>query len=186
MLYRALSPQKMFGIDISEDAIKIAKKHGNNKIQYMVDDIRNSNIRTSFDLGIVADLVEHLDDDKKFIDDVFKHSKTVIIRVPCEKNKYNDLLLKLGISNEYEGFEKRYGHIHHYNVSDLLTLFTSRNVKVLDYNIFYLGKRTKFINNIPVLLSKFIGFFSKRVSIDLFGGFVVFKLEKTYVRSNTK
>lgn len=177
-LYEAVSPKIMYGVDISEEAIRVAKMHGNSDITYVVDDIRNRKIKMRFDLAIVADLIEHIDDDKKFLQDVFDFCENVIIRIPCEKNVYNDLLLKIGISDEYASFRARYGHLHHYTSQSLIRLFTSCGLEVDAYRIFYLGRRTKFINNVAVVLSRIVGVFSRTLAIQLFGGFVVFKLSK--------
>ncbi len=178
MIYESLKPLKMVGVDISEEAINVATKFSNKNIKFVVGDFGRFEVKEKYDLGIVADLIEHIEDDKDFLVKAMSLCDKLIIRIPLERNCYNDLLKYIGLSDEYSSLEKRYGHIHHYNLKDLTKLFESQKIKVEQIKIYPLGKRTKLINNFAAFFSRIVGIFSMSVSANLFGGFSVFRLSK--------
>ena len=78
--------KKVFGFDISNWAIKIAKK---NKCKVL------KNCKGSYDLGIFLDVLEHMND--KEIKQVFKKTKfkRLLVRIPCADKNSKKFYLKV-------------------------------------------------------------------------------------------
>lgn len=178
LIFNKYRPIKMVGIDISKEAIDIAREISPKNIDYRSMNLMDFEIKEKFELGYLADLLEHIEDDKEILKKLLSFCKTLIIRVPLEHNFYNDFLKFIHISDEYKSFEKRYGHIHHYNLSDLNTLFSKCGIKVEEFKLFPLGKRTKRLNNLAVYISKVVRLFSHSLSASIFGGFAVFRVSQ--------
>ncbi len=84
--FKKLGYKKIFGFDISNWAIKIAKK---NKCKILKD------VKGSYDLGIFLDVFEHMED--REIKKVFKKAKfkRLIVRIPCANKNSNKFYLKV-------------------------------------------------------------------------------------------
>src|SRR5438067_4785296 len=59
---------KLFGFDISKDAINIAKRKETDRIKFELKDITDQNEKYFFDLLLVIDVIEHVDNYFKFLD----------------------------------------------------------------------------------------------------------------------
>ena len=59
-----------FGFDISKDAINIAKKKETDKIRFNLKDIASKNEDCFFDLLLVIDVIEHVDNYFEFLEGI--------------------------------------------------------------------------------------------------------------------
>src|SRR5205085_11039987 len=64
----------LFGYDISKDAINIAKKKETDKIRFDVKDITSKNENCFYDLLLVIDVIEHVENYFDFLDGIVPKS----------------------------------------------------------------------------------------------------------------
>jgi predicted RNA methylase len=109
---KKLGYKKIFGFDISNWAIKIAKK---NKCKILKD------FKGSYDLGIFLDVLEHMND--KEIKKVFKKAKfkRLLVRIPCADKNSNKFYLKVSRIDKT--------HINCKNKESWISLFKSFGYK---------------------------------------------------------
>ena len=110
--FRKLGYKKIFGFDISNWALKIAKK---NKCKILKD------FKGSYDLGIFLDVLEHMND--KEIKKVFKKAKfkRLLVRIPCADKNSNKFYLKVSRIDKT--------HINCKNKKSWISLFKSFGYK---------------------------------------------------------
>ena len=110
--FKKLGYKKIFGFDISNWAIKIAKK---NKCKILKD------FKGSYDLGIFLDVLEHMND--KEIKKVFKKAKfkRLLVRIPCADKNSNKFYLKVSRIDKT--------HINCKNKESWISLFKSFGYK---------------------------------------------------------
>ena len=110
--FKKLGYKNIFGFDISNWAIKIAKK---NKCKILKD------FKGSYDLGIFLDVFEHMDD--REIKKVFKKAKfkRLLVRIPCADKNSNKFYLKVSRIDKT--------HINCKNKDSWISLFKSFGYK---------------------------------------------------------
>mgnify|MGYP001266412439 FL=1 len=110
--FKKLGYKNIFGFDISNWAIKIAKK---NKCKILKD------FKGSYDLGIFLDVFEHMDD--REIKKVFKKAKfkRLLVRIPCADKNSNKFYLKVSRIDKT--------HINCKNKESWISLFKSFGYK---------------------------------------------------------
>jgi len=174
-----LKSQKALGVDISPSMIKEARAM--NYLPDVVDfkclDIFHLSHQKKFDLIICADIIEHLNDDVKFLYKLKKLGHKIVIRVPLEDSLMNHFLKKAGVSNEFEKTEARYGHVHHYSFDSFLRLVNLSGLKVESYLMYLINKkRTWWLNEILRQVTKILGKVSVPLGVRFGGGFLVIVL----------
>ena len=110
--FKKLGYKKTFGFDISNWALKVAKK---NKCKILKD------FKGSYDLGIFLDVLEHMND--KEIKNVFKKAKfkSLLVRIPCADKNSNKFYLKVSRIDKT--------HINCKNKESWISLFKSFGYK---------------------------------------------------------
>jgi len=188
VFYLANKGHNIYGIDISKKAIKIANNNLNffklkGEIKFLRKDIQKSNLQDKkFDLILCSEVIEHVENDKKLIQKIYKFLKTngiLIISVPSK----NAPLYRFGKATQ---FDKRAGHLRRYLVKDLKKILNIGGLKILEYkktegvlrNFLFLnnffGKFIRFIKGPIVELVSFID----NIFIYLFGESQIFIVAK--------
>ena len=110
--FKKLGYKRIFGFDISNWALKIAKK---NKCKILKD------FKGSYDLGIFLDVLEHMND--KEIKKVFKKAKfkRLLVRIPCADKNSDRFYLKVSRIDKT--------HINCKNKNSWISLFKSFGYK---------------------------------------------------------
>lgn len=150
LLFKLLKPQKAVGLGLSPKMIKEAKNTFENKaIEWTIADVQTYTHSTKFDLVICADLIEHIPNDVEIIKKICNWGQKVIIRIPLEDSLINKWLKKLGISNELQKTEEKYGHVHHYSVKLFLNKVKKAKLKINSYQLYKINvKRSWWLNEI--------------------------------------
>lgn len=120
---------KLFGIDISEMAIESAKNEPLFKGTFLVGNAENLPFsKTSFDVVVIMDVLEHVNNPKKVISEinrVLKPNGIFHFYVPCENQPFTIdwLLRRLGIMKNFTKIS--FGHIQYFSHNDIRKM-TSR------------------------------------------------------------
>ncbi len=94
---------QLHGVDMSDYALKLCSKRGNFKLKVM--DAQNLSFpKNSFDVIILSDIIEHVDNDKKVVEkcyEILRKNGTVIITVPAHQYLWNQDDVRLHHKRRY-------------------------------------------------------------------------------------
>lgn len=176
-LARTLHSGQVVGIDVSEVMIEKARElDSNNVIKWQQTSIYDFISEKPFDLVVCADIVEHMEDDVRFLKRVSMLGKHVVIRVPLEDSVFNRFLRKFSIYDPWVDTKNRYGHIHHYNEKVLENMFTKCNLKIINSIYKPMPKRSKIIWEMLRLLFLPLSIVSIGFMVRFIGGFKIYLL----------
>ena len=102
------------GIDLSAEAVGIAKKAYGDQIRFFCGDVDDMEERV--DIMLLADVVEHVEDAVTFLKRANEKSKWLLVRFPLENNVWNILFRKKRYLLE------KHGHLHFYTFGSALRL----------------------------------------------------------------
>lgn len=120
------------GIDISKNAIKLAKMNAkslslSSKTNFFVSDFPNDKLSGKFDLIICSEVLEHIENDTKAISKVYsllEKGGEVFFSVPLKTS----FLYRLGF---LENFDEKVGHLRRYNDLELLNLIRRSKLMII-------------------------------------------------------
>jgi SAM-dependent methyltransferase len=154
--YLGSKGKNVTGIEISQQAVNIAKLNAKifnleKKIEFINSTFPSRTITNKYDLVIFSEVIEHLENDKKALNDIWKVLKPggfLIITTPS----MNAPLYRLQLVHR---FDKRVGHLRRYTIGNL-----SNIVIECGFNIILVGKHEGIIRNF-LFTNKFAGKFIK-------------------------
>lgn len=114
------------GYDISPQAYLLSKEKANDKLIFHLEDFLESN--THFDLILLIDLIEHLENYYLFLKQIRSRSDYKILNIPLELSLYAILDPKF-LHREYN----RFGHLHYFTKDIALRSLEHSGYKVLDW-----------------------------------------------------
>lgn len=179
---KRVGSKKNVGLDISKKIIDTAKDNDKGKTtKWIVSDIFNYNER-GFNLVLAIDIIEHLGDDKMFLEKLAHLGEFFVMKVPIEHNFVNDtlFLLSKGKIDPLKDTEFRYGHIQHYGMESFITLIQQSSLKIIKLDYIRLPKRNKFFWEALRWVFLPVWFFSKRLYVKFNGGFVLLLLRSDF------
>ena len=158
------------GFDISTDALAIAKTKANNKISFELIDI--ANVEEAFDLLLVIDVIEHLENYFSFLDTIKTKSKYTIFHIPLDMCVWSLFREQMLIESK-----NRVGHIHNFTEDFITDILRNKGFKLIDKlytepTFKVISGKQKFINTIRKLLFKI----NKRFCMKTIGGYSVMML----------
>lgn len=128
-LYVASQGAEVVGIDISPRAIDIAQQAQQTlafkEVTFMVKELTKG--KADQDLVICSEVIEHIPDDKKFLQLIHSHLKKkgrLYLSTPSQEN----LLYKIGF---YKKFDAEVGHLRRYTVQSLQHVIESQGFTIL-------------------------------------------------------
>jgi SAM-dependent methyltransferase len=118
---------ELFGYDISPQAYKIAVARTNRRLHFRLADL-TSETDEYFDLALVIDVIEHLDNYYSFLRQLRPRSEYKIFHIPLELSAYSML-------RSFQILQMRdlVGHIHHFNRDIALAALRETGYQVLDW-----------------------------------------------------
>lgn len=130
--YLASKGKKVTGIEISKNAVELAKKNArlfklDKKINFINAAFPYKIPKNQYDLVIFSEVIEHLEDDSKALRDirrVLKPNGLLAITTPS----VNAPLYRLGLLNK---FDAEVGHIRRYTLPMLTSLVEKNGYKVI-------------------------------------------------------
>jgi predicted TPR repeat methyltransferase len=119
-------PEASFsGFDISADAITLAQTRESDRVRFFQMDFREN--RDNFDVLLVMDVVEHVEDCFGFLRSIRERAEYKIIHIPL------DMSVSLLVRNRLMDVRKSVGHIHYFSKPTALALLEETGYQVLDY-----------------------------------------------------
>lgn len=170
-LLRELDAERALGIDVSAAAVERARA--------LCTDARASFLPCAglegvppgrFDCVLLVDVLEHLPDPAATLRAVAARGERAVVRLPLERTALNRVMAWLGM-DPLPALEERYGHIHHYGLSDALGLLRGAGLLPRRVRVFPLPMiRSRTIYHLQMLCWRAL---PQRAYAWLFGGFVV-------------
>jgi SAM-dependent methyltransferase len=171
-------PCTLWGYEISQQAFDLCKSRENERLHFKLADFLQEK-DPFFDLILLIDIIEHLEDYFSFLRDLKPKSQYKILHIPL------DLTLRAIVRRELIGHRKHAGHLHYFTQDIALQMLKEVGYEVLDH--FY----TPIALEIPakatpvevkrqlLFLPRKIGFTIRRdLAVRLFGGWSLLVLAK--------
>ncbi len=157
----------LWGYEISPQAFELCKTRANERLHFKLTDIRQEQ-DAFFDLMLIMDVIEHVEDYFNFLRDLKPKSQYKIIHLPLDLS-VQSLLRPNGLLS----VRRAYGHIHYFTKDVALEMFKDIGYEVLDY--FYAPRSIGLANNIAkkLLIPPRVLFFSirKDLAVRILGGY---------------
>ena len=169
---------KYNGYDTNPDAINLAKTL-DGSIEYFNEDLINKNLEKKFDLLIVSDVFEHVDDYYGFLKILKKQSKYLIFNIPLQINLVNLLRFK----NIFEISYNQVGHLHFFTYRTARLALEKNGYQIMNSayakNRFF-GLRNKFsIKQFLIFIPEYLlSLINQDLSCSLFGGYSLVVMTK--------
>ena len=124
--------KQLIGIDISKTMTRMARKNLENAILMQGMDFSFYNKKV--DLIILSDILEHVHDPLKMLDDASLRGKYILLKMPIEKSFIKTIYHKLrgGVPL---GTEHPEGHLHIWKKNDILDLVKKSKLSIIKYEI---------------------------------------------------
>ena len=163
---------KLFGFDISKDAINLATQKKTGRIQFELKDITDQSEKYFFDLLLVIDVIEHVNNYFKFLAAIASKGRYTIFHIPLDMCVWSLFREKMLIESK-----ERVGHIHNFTEDFIISILTDYGFKIIDkiYTEPTFEKtsfKQKFINGIRKILFRI----NKRFCTKVLGGYSVLLL----------
>lgn len=117
----------LWGYDISPQAIELSKSRANERLRFKLADIRQEH-DTFFDLLLVLDVIEHLEDYFSFLRDIRSKGDYKLFHIPLEVSVQGVLRGKIFVRNR-----DIHGHLHHFTKETALRTLEDTGYEVIDY-----------------------------------------------------
>ncbi len=128
-----------WGYDISPQAFELCKSRANERLHFKLADIRQEQ-DTFFDLILVMDVIEHLEDYFGFLREIRSKSQYKILHIPLDLS-VQTILRRNGLLK----VRNSYGHIHYFTKEIAIQLLKDVGYEVLDY--FYTSRAIEVPSN---------------------------------------
>src|SRR6266567_8059604 len=117
-----------WGYDISPQAITMCQERANQRLHFKLADIRQEQ-DVFFDLILVLDVIEHLEDYFSFLRDIKPKSRYKLFHIPLEISVQGVLRGKIFLQNR-----NLHGHLHYFTRETALRTLEDVGYEVLDYS----------------------------------------------------
>jgi ubiquinone/menaquinone biosynthesis C-methylase UbiE len=163
------------GYEIAPDAFKLCLQRQKERLHYYQEDLLQT--ENKYDLLLMIDVFEHVDDYIGFLKEAAKKAKYKIYHIPMDMSAY-------GILTNYPiGARKQVGHLHHFMKDTALATLQYTGHEVIDW--FYTAgalelnnKGLGFFGTIINMLRKFMYWLKPDLAVKTFGGFSLIVLTK--------
>lgn len=123
------------GYEISPQANSLSLEKANDKLRFHLEDFLNA--KTNFDIILLIDLIEHLENYHGFLKEIHSRSNYKILNIPLELSFYAVLNPNF-LQREYE----RCGHLHYFTKEIALRSLEHCGYRIIDW--FYVHSLIEF------------------------------------------
>lgn len=166
------SLKKLTGLEISNDIFSIAKAKETGTIYFELKDIKD--VDENFDLTLVIDVIEHLENYFSFLETIHSKSYYTIFHIPLDMSIWSLFREQMLIESK-----NRVGHIHNFTENFIINIIESKGFTVIDKlytepGFKHITSKQKIING----LRKFIFKINQRFCTKTLGGYSIMLLTK--------
>jgi cyclopropane fatty-acyl-phospholipid synthase-like methyltransferase len=163
------------GYDISQNAFEISSKKSKENLNFYLKDFTHEK-NISYDIVMVMDVVEHVEDCYGFLREIREKGKFYIFHIPLDLSVLTVLRSKLIENRDMSG------HIHYFTKETALASVKETGYKIIDY--FYTGMRVEMSNRgwrakLLKLPRKLLFSMSEDLTVRILGGYSLLVLAKT-------
>jgi predicted TPR repeat methyltransferase len=163
-----------FGFDISKDAMNIAKKKETDKIKFDIKDLSDKSENCFYDLQLVIDVIEHLDNYFNFLTGIVSKSQYTIFHIPLDMCVWTLFREKMLIESK-----DRVGHIHNFTEDFIKNILSDYGFEIIDEiytepKFKLISNKQKFVN----FIRRFIFRINKKFCTKTLGGYSILVLTK--------
>jgi SAM-dependent methyltransferase len=127
LMQESLDPETRFwGYEISPQAFQLCQCRANDRLQFKQADITMEKV-SQFDLILLMDILEHLENYFDFLRDIQPRSKYKLIHIPL------DISVRTVCCNSLPRFRATYGHLHSFTKETALQTLRDAGYEVIDY-----------------------------------------------------
>jgi len=163
------------GYDISQNAIDIANKKTSSKLNFKLKEITLEDEAVNYDLMLVIDVIEHLENYFSFLDAIVSRSQYFVLHIPLDMSLWS--LLREGILIESKN---RVGHIHNFTEDFIKSILQDHGFHIIKQ--IYTEPISKAENGKQHLVNfirKTLHLISPRLSSKIVGGYSIMLLAKS-------
>jgi SAM-dependent methyltransferase len=157
-----------WGYDVSPDAIAMCASRGNKSLNFFIRDIRRDKTDAFFDLLLMLDVFEHVEDYMGLVRDIKSKGKYKLFHIPLD--------LSVQAVARTNGLLRRrddHAHLHYFTKETALRTLTDVGYKLVDY--FYTPRcielGDKFVQRIARLPRKVCFGISPDLAVRVLGGY---------------
>ncbi len=174
--------EMFYGFDISADAIDIAKRKETNRIRFEHKDISETPDKTFYDLLLVIDVIEHIDNYFRFLDNIVTMGKYTIFHIPLDICVWSLFREKMLIESK-----QRVGHIHNFTEEFITSILMDKGFRVID-SIYTepIFANKSFKQKIISRVRKILYFINKKFCTKTIGGYSILLLTENNTRETGK
>jgi SAM-dependent methyltransferase len=163
-----------WGYDISPQAVELAKTRANERLQFKLADFQRERV-DSFDLILVLDVIEHLEDYFDFLRQLQDRARHKIFHIPLDLSVQTVLRRNALIKRR-----KMYAHLHYFTKETALQTLRDTGYEVLDCfytprSLYFAGSPAQKVLRLPRKLCFAI---HEDFAARFFGGFSLLVLAK--------
>ena len=161
------------GYDISQDAIDLASRLRKDGIKFEKKDVQE--IEDWFDLLLIIDVFEHVDDYIGFLKDIRPLSGMKIFHIPL------DISVQTILFNKLTEPRKSVRHLHYFTKETALDTLKDSNYEIVDY--FYTPSSLElpgrsFVTNFANVFRRSLFFINRDFAVRLLGGYSLIVLTR--------
>lgn len=164
--------KELLGIDISQEAIKIAKKKESSKLKFLVAEFPAK----KYDLTMAIDVIEHLENYATLLNKLRPNSNLVVLHIPVDISVHSTLKKTF-----YSYAISTVGHLHFFTKESLIPILEHYGFEILDYN-FTAGGIERISGTLSSRIGKFVRIISKifgeNIGSKIMGGYSLLILAK--------
>jgi SAM-dependent methyltransferase len=164
-----------WGYEISPQAFELAKSKGNERLQFKLADFRLED--GFFDLLLLMDVIEHVEDCFSFLRDLKSRSQYKIMQIQLDLSVQT--ILRPNALLGFRSTSGHVGHVHYFTKGIALAMLEDLGYEVLDY--FY-TRRTHwaptFLGRLLQLPRVLLYAMRKDLAVRIFGGYSLLVLAK--------
>jgi SAM-dependent methyltransferase len=123
-----LAQCECWGYDVSPDAIKFCAARGNERLHFAVRDIRRDQCDAFFELMLILDVFEHVDDYIGFVRDIRPKGRYKLFHIPLDLS-VQAVARRNGLLRRRDNF----AHLHYFTQETALRTLTDVGYKLVDY-----------------------------------------------------
>lgn len=164
------------GLDVSEPALDLARSQLSvfQESHIFQEEFEDHETQRLYDLVMFIDVLEHMSDPVGALKKASEMGRYSVVRSPLEQTRMNRLIKNHGGKNYMKLMGERYGHIHHFNMDSLSTLFHEGGFDVINGENFRIPEQADVLaNTTHHYLERLTANIARGFYPDIWGGFYV-------------